>query len=68
MDLDLGDGINKSAVTNAEMDKLTDNRKVVIEDLIYIDDMEILIYTTVAPKTSTIFVTHTKKIEKPDNS
>ena len=68
LDLDLGDGVNKSSVTNAEMDKLTDNRKVVIEDLIYIDDMEILIYTTVAPKTSTIFVTHTKKVEKPDTS
>jgi hypothetical protein len=46
------------------MDKLTDNRKVVIEDLIYLDDLEILIYTTIAPKTSTIFITHTKKNEK----
>lgn len=45
------------------MDKMTDNRKVVVEDLIYIDDLEILIYTTIIPKTSTIFVTHAKKIE-----
>lgn len=43
------------------MEKLTDNRKVVVEDLIYIDDLEILIYTTIAPKTSTIFVTSAKK-------
>ena len=46
------------------MDKLTDNRKVVVEDLMYIDDLEVIIYTTVMPKTSTIFVTHTKNLEK----
>lgn len=49
------------ANTKSNMDKLTDNRKVVVEDLVYIDDLELLIYTTIAPKTSTIFVTHTKK-------
>jgi hypothetical protein len=49
------------ANTKSTMDKLTDNRKVVVEDLVYIDDLELLIYTTIAPKTSTIFVTHTKK-------
>lgn len=38
-----------------------DNRKVVVEDLIYIDDLEILIYTTVAPKTSTVFISSVKK-------
>ena len=27
-----------------------DNRKVVVEDLIFIDDLEIIIYSTVAPK------------------
>lgn len=47
-----------------DVDKLTDNRKVVVEDLMYIDDLEVIIYTTVMPKTSTIFVTHTKKQEK----
>lgn len=58
--------LNQESVDAAtELDKLTDNRKVVVEDLIYIDDMETLIYTTIMPKTSTIFVTHTKKIEKP---
>lgn len=41
---------------------MTDNRKVVVEDLVYIDDLEVLIYTTILPKTSTIFVTHTKKL------
>ena len=40
-----------------------DNRKVVVEDLIYIDDLEIMIYTTVAPQTSNIFITSTKKNE-----
>lgn len=40
---------------------MTDNRKVVVEDLIYIDDLEVLIYTTVTPKSSNIFITHTKK-------
>jgi len=44
-----------------DVDKLTDNRKVVVEDLIYIDDLEILVYTTIAPKTSNIFVTNAKK-------
>lgn len=38
-----------------------DNRKVVVEDLIYIDDLEILIYTTIAPKTSTVFINSVKK-------
>ena len=50
---------------NAEQDQPdvqeVDNRKVVVEDLIYIDDLEILIYTTVAPKTSSAFVTSVKK-------
>ncbi len=35
----------------------SDNRKVVVEDLIFIDDLEIIIYTTVRPKTSTVFIT-----------
>jgi len=30
---------------------------VVIEDLVFIDDLEIIIYTTVKPRTSTIFIT-----------
>lgn len=45
----------------SESDKLTDNRKVVVEDLVYIDDLEILIYITISPKSSTIFVTYTKR-------
>jgi hypothetical protein len=32
-----------------------------VEDLLYIDDLEILIYTTVAPKTSSVFITSVKK-------
>ena len=53
----------EAAVTKNQVDKLTDNRKVVVEDLVYIDDLEVIIYTTISPKTSTIFVTHTKKQE-----
>ncbi len=63
LDLDISKITTK---TNNEADKFTDNRKVVIEDLIYIDDLEILIYTTIAPKTSTIFITHTKKPERAE--
>jgi len=44
---------------------VTDNRKVVVEDLLYIDDLEILIYTLVAPQTSTVFITHTQKEKQP---
>jgi hypothetical protein len=40
---------------------MTDNRKVVVEDLVFIDDLEIIIYTTVLPRTSTIFITNLKK-------
>ena len=51
---------------NPETDvSVTDNRKVVVEDLIFIDDLEIIIYTTVRPKTSTIFVTSMTKALKP---
>lgn len=39
----------------------SDNRKVVVEDLIFIDDLEIIIYTTVRPKTSNIFITSLQK-------
>lgn len=56
--------IMKKKNESQDVDKLTDNRKVVVEDLMYIDDLEVIIYTTVMPKTSTIFVTHTKKQEK----
>ena len=43
-----------------------DNRKVVVEDLIFIDDLEIIIYSTVSPKTSVVFITSLKKSHKPD--
>ena len=51
---------------NAGMD-LADNRKVVVEDLIYIDDLQVIIYSTVAPRTSNLFVTSLKKTEN-DNA
>lgn len=44
--------------------KLSDNRKVVVEDLIFIDDLEIIIYTTIRPKTSSIFITSMCKAQK----
>lgn len=50
----------KTGSENGEAEKV-DNRKVVVEDLIYIDDLEILIYTTIAPKTSTVFINTVKK-------
>lgn len=42
----------------------SDNRKVVVEDLIFIDDLDIIIYTTVRPKTSTVFITTMQKPQK----
>lgn len=40
-----------------------DNKKVVIEDLIFIDDLEVIIYTTIRPRISTIFMTSLKAPE-----
>lgn len=52
--------IDSEAGAKAAM-KLADNRKVVVEDLIFIDDLEMLIYTTVSPRASTIFATSLQK-------
>jgi len=51
----------KAAKAEAAEAEKVDNRKVVVEDLIYIDDLEILVYTTIAPKTSTVFINTVKK-------
>lgn len=40
---------------------ITDNRRVVVEDLVYIDDLETVIFTTIAPKSSTVWATSTRK-------
>ena len=61
--ISIGGDADKKSVKHQE---ITDNRKVVVEDLVYIDDLEILIYTTILPKTSTIFVTHTKKMSQKE--
>ena len=45
-----------------------DNRKVVVEDLIYIDDLEVLIYTTVAPISSTVFISSCKQSQNSQSS
>jgi hypothetical protein len=41
---------------------------VVVEDLVYIDDLQVIIYSTISPKTSTLFVTSLKKTEKPSDA
>lgn len=67
-------GTSKSSVLQEDSDELefednqasmnlADNRKVVVEDLIYIDDLQIIIYSTISPRTSTCFVTSLAKIE-----
>lgn len=67
-------GSSKSLVLQEDSDELefednqasmnlADNRKVVVEDLIYIDDLQIIIYSTISPRTSTCFVTSLSKIE-----
>ena len=45
--------------TVVEDKKVQDNRKVIVEDLVYIDDLDLLVYTTILPKTGTIYITHT---------
>lgn len=62
----LAKALNSSKVTKITVSDRTedqsgesvasDNRKVVVEDLILIDDLDIIIYTTVRPKTSTVFI------------
>ena len=59
--LDFNASIYGDAVEDQDEMKLADTRKVVVEDLIFIDDLEMLIYSTVSPKTSTIFVTSLQK-------
>jgi hypothetical protein len=61
----MGEESSKPKEENLEAEKV-DNRKVVVEDLIYIDDLEILIYTTVAPKTSSVFINSVKKAPGAD--
>lgn len=56
----VGDAEKPAKEAAPEAEKV-DNRKVVVEDLIYIDDLEILIYTTIAPKTSSVFINSVKK-------
>ena len=59
--LDFNSAMYGDAVEEQDEMKLADTRKVVVEDLIFIDDLEMLIYSTVSPKTSTIFVTSLQK-------
>lgn len=60
-------GGNKDDVdADEKIQKATDNRKVVVEDLVYIDDLQILIYTTIAPKTSQIFITSMTKVKSKE--
>jgi len=38
---------------------LSDSRKVVVEEIIYVDDFDFVLYTTTLPKSSNIYVSHT---------
>ncbi len=49
----------KQQKEDEELQKQSDNWKVIIEDLVYIDDLDFLCYTTLTPKSSTISVTQT---------
>ena len=60
---DLNQMLNNESDPDEEVSKPTDNRKVVVEDLVYIDDLQILIYTTICPKTSQIFITSLSKVQ-----
>ena len=53
-------GVQSAAKEKSPEAERVDNRKVVVEDLIYIDDLEVLIYTTVAPISSTVFISSCK--------
>jgi len=45
----------------------SDNRKVIVEDLIFIDDLEVIIYTTLRPQTSQIFISSMSKTPKTES-
>eukprot|EP01022_Parablepharisma_sp_SALTPOND_P011293 TRINITY_DN146_c0_g1_i1.p2 TRINITY_DN146_c0_g1~~TRINITY_DN146_c0_g1_i1.p2 ORF type:complete len:1216 (-),score=156.01 TRINITY_DN146_c0_g1_i1:15438-19085(-) len=53
---------------------MADSRKVVVEDLVYLDDFDIILYTTVFPKSSNIYVSHTvpmkpaEEVQKDDEA
>ena len=36
-------------------------QKIIVESMIYIDDFDLMLYTTITPRTSTIFVSSTKR-------
>lgn len=42
------------------------DQKVIIESMIYLDDFEIVVYTTVCPRTSLIFISKSKKSHKEE--
>lgn len=70
--------MKKSLLSAADFDKFHDNidsdkrqstlqnQKVIVESLIYLDDFDLIIYTTLCPKTSLIFVSQSKKNNDPN--
>ena len=40
---------------------ILENQKVILESLIYLDDFNLIVYTTICPKTSIIFISSSKK-------
>lgn len=40
---------------------ILDNQKVIVESLLYLDDFNLIVYTTICPKCSIIFISSSKK-------
>lgn len=67
--------LKKSMVRPEEVDKFHENvdkdkrqgilqsQKVLIESIVYLDDFDIVLYTTICPRTSLIFVSQTRRAQ-----
>lgn len=58
----------KKKFTTARRDTEIITQKVIVETAIYIDDFDLLVYTTVCPRTSTIFLTRSNKTSKQEEN
>ncbi len=43
-------------------------QKIIVESILYIDDFDLMVYTTLTPRTSTIFISSTKRTVEKDNT
>lgn len=48
-------------IDETKKQSILSNQKVIIESIIYVDDFNLIIYTTICPKTSLIFVSQSRK-------